>query len=93
MTATAMDIRSLILKQLATVTNQYAPVAFPASVDEDFRFEELWLDSVAFVALISQLEAELGLMPAPLLQGTFQIETVGDFIALYDAALREGSTP
>lgn len=82
-----MDIRTIILKHLTTVVENFSPIAFPEHVADNMLLDEFWLDSVAFTSLLTGIEAEVGFIPKDILTGTYFPDTIGEFIALYQKEL------
>jgi len=78
-----MDTRTIILEQLAEIVEEFSPLSFPEAVSDGTALADFWLDSVAFVALISNLEDALGYIPTAITEGEFDPKTVGDFVTLY----------
>ena len=78
-----MNIRAIILEQLAEIVTEFSPLSFPDNVTDETVLADFWLDSIAFVALISNLEDVLGYIPTAITEGEFDPKTVGDFVALY----------
>ncbi|MEM7539317.1 MAG: hypothetical protein AAF639_44580 [Chloroflexota bacterium] len=78
-----MNIRAIILEQLAEVVTEFSPLSFPDDVTDETALADFWLDSIAFVSLISNLEDVLGYIPKAVTEGEFDPKTVGDFVALY----------
>lgn len=78
-----MNTRNIVLENLKKVVEANSPTPFPEVVQDDTQLEEFWLDSVAFVSLIAQVESELGFIPARLIEGAFYPETVGELVGLY----------
>jgi hypothetical protein len=85
----AMKTRDTILKQFAVVMEESSPVSFPHEISDDVPLDRFWIDSIAFVALISRLDEELGYIPVTLREGTFEAKTFGEFVALYTEAAQE----
>ena len=81
-----MTLREIIIKQLASIVEEYSPVPFPNDVSDDALFDDFWLDSVAYVSLTSRLETELGIVPEEIVSGVAFPETVGEFVELYERA-------
>ena len=79
-----MSIREIVLKHLAAIVAEHSPVPFPDDVTDDTMLDEFWLDSVAFAALVSGLEAEVGYIPSDILEGAFYPEAVGELVAMYE---------
>ena len=79
-----MNIREIVLKHLANIVTEHSPVPFPDDVTDDTMLDEFWLDSVAFAALISALEGEVGFVPTDILEGAFYPESIGELVKLYE---------
>ena len=86
-----MNIRETILQELASIVDDFSAMPFPDDVTDKTRLDEFWLDSVAFMTLITNLEERLGLIPPAITQGEFTPKTIGDFVAMYADAIPEGS--
>lgn len=80
-----MDVRSVVLKQLAAIVTETSPVPFPAEVSDEMMLDELWLDSLAFVQLLTRIESELGCGPLTFFEGTDFPRTIGDLVKTYQA--------
>lgn len=80
-----MDVRPVILKQLAAIVTESSPVPFPAEVSDEMMLDELWLDSLAFVQLLTRIESELNCAPLTFFEGTDFPRTIGDLIKIYQA--------
>ena len=78
-----MNTRDIVLQHLAEIVTEFSPLSFPDDVTDETLLEEFWLDSVAFVSLLSNLEEALGFIPLAVIQDRFQPKTVGDFVAMY----------
>ena len=78
-----MAIRDLIQNNLAAVVEANSPVSFPDTIDDDDRLEDFWLDSVAFAELLTRIEAEVGYIPALILEGDLYPETFGELVGAY----------
>lgn len=78
-----MNIREIILAELKNLVEEFSPVPFPDDVTDKTQLDEFWLDSVAFMTLITNLEERLGVIPPAITQGEFHPKTVGDFVAMY----------
>ena len=85
-----MNIREIILQELATLVEEFSPLPFPDDVTDETRLDEFWLDSVAFVALLTNLEEKLGILPPAIAQGEVHPKTVGDFVSIYIEATSGG---
>lgn len=78
-----MDIRELVQAKLAAVVAENSPVDFPDTIDDDDRLEDFWLDSVAFAALLTRIEEEVGYIPTPILEGDLYPQTFGELVGAY----------
>ena len=85
-----MSIREIVLQELATLVEEFSPMPFPDDVTDETQLDEFWLDSVAFMTLITNLEERLGMIPPAIMQGEFIPKTVGEFVAMYAEAVPEG---
>lgn len=83
-----MPIREIILKHLADTVAAHSPLPFPEEIDEAMPIEEFWLDSVAFAAMLTSIEGEIGFSPPQILRGIAFPETIGELIIAYE---REGA--
>src|SRR5688500_12880144 len=84
-----MQIRQIVLDQLAATVERSSPVPFPEDVNDATSLDEFWLDSVAFAGMIGKLEKRLGYVPLVLLEAAYFPQTVGALVEIYDeAALR-----
>ena len=79
-----MAIREIVQRQLAAVVEETSPVDFPDTIDDDDRLEDFWLDSVAFAELLTRIEAKVGYIPAPILEGDLYPETFGELVSAYE---------
>lgn len=86
-----MNVRKTVLKHLAAIVGEHSPVPFPDDITDDTMLDEFWLDSVAFAALISALENELGFVPTDILEGAFYPETMGELVTMYEETAKERS--
>ena len=80
-----MNTHDTVLHHLAETVTEFSPLPFPDDVTDETRLDEFWLDSIAFVTLLSGLEETLGFIPQAVIRGEFQPKTVGDFVSLYTA--------
>lgn len=78
-----MNTREIVLQQLAEIMEESSPVPFPDDVTDETWLDEFWLDSVAFVSLLTKLEDALGFIPKTVMEGKIQPKTVGDLITMY----------
>lgn len=85
-----MNIREMILQELAKLVEEFSPLPFPDTVSDQTRLDEFWLDSIAFMMLITNLEEKVGIIPSTITKGEFQPKTVGDFVAMYVEELAVG---
>lgn len=77
-----MNTHDIVLQHLADVVTEFSPLTFPNDVTDETRLDEFWLDSIAFVTLLSNLEEVLGFIPQAVVQGKFP-QTVGELVAMY----------
>ena len=82
-----MDVYHIVLSTLRAKVEHYTSLPFPTQVQDTLRLEDLWLDSLAYTSLLDDLEAQLGIIPTKLLQGTWYPETLGELVAAYTDAL------
>lgn len=80
-----MQIREIVLKHLATVVETNSPLPFPEDVSDEMFLDDFWLDSIAFMSLVTGIETELGFIPLPILKGTSFPRTIGELIQAYEA--------
>ena len=78
-----MTIRDMIQSKLADVVAENSLVPFPNTIDDDDPLDTFGLDSVAFVALLTEIEEEVGYIPAPILEGEVYPATFGELVAAY----------
>ena len=78
-----MTIRDMIQNKLAGVVAENSLVAFPDTIHDDDPLDAFGLDSVAFVALLTQIEEEVGYIPSPILEGDVYPATFGELVAAY----------
>jgi hypothetical protein len=76
-----MDIRTIVLKQLALIVAEYSPLPFPEDVSDDMMLDEFWLDSVAFTSLLTGIET--GFIPNQILRGIAFPRTIGELVQSY----------
>ncbi|HTI00456.1 MAG TPA: hypothetical protein VL752_05870 [Acidisoma sp.] len=79
-----MSIRSTIVEQIHRVARQQDKQLSPLS--DDLPLLETGLDSLCFAILVANLDDELGLDPLSDEANTNFPVTLGDFIAIYEAA-------
>lgn len=79
-----MNTREVILKQLAAIVTESSPVPFPAEVSDAMMLDEFWLDSLAFVQLLTRIEAELQCEPLTFFEGAEFPRTIGDLVKIYE---------
>lgn len=84
-----MDIRNLVLLQLATIVGEFTPYSMPPDVDDTTLLVNFHLDSVAFTSLLARLEEQIGFIPLGILRGTSFPETVGELVAAYENGAEE----
>lgn len=80
-----MSIRDIVQEKLAAVVAENSPVDFPEVIDDEDRLEDFWIDSVAFAELLTQIEREVGYIPAPILEGDIYPETFGELVGAYQS--------
>ena len=80
-----MNTHDVVLQHLAETVTEFSPLPFPDDVTDETSLDEFWLDSIAFVTLLSSLEEALGFIPQAVIRGEFQPQTVGDLVGLYTA--------
>lgn len=78
-----MNIREIVQSKLASVVEASSPVPFPDTISDDDLLDAFGLDSVAFMSLLVQIEAEVGYIPTAILEGDFYPETFGELVAAY----------
>lgn len=78
-----MDVRTVILEQLAALVAASSPIPFPAEVSDETMLDEFWLDSLAFVQLLTRIEAELGCPPLTFIDSVDFPRTIGDLVKAY----------
>lgn len=78
-----MAIRDIIQSKLANIVAENSLVPFPDTISDDDPLDAFGLDSVAFVALLTQIEEEVGYIPAPILEGDLYPETFGELVDAY----------
>lgn len=81
-----MQIRQIVLAQLAATVERSSPVPFPDDVTDATSLDEFWLDSVAFASMIGNLEKRLGYVPRVLLEAAYFPQTVGALVEIYEEA-------
>ena len=79
-----MQIREIVLKHLASVVETNSPLPFPEDVSDEMFLDDFWLDSIAFTSLVTGIEAELGIIPLPILKGTAFPRTIGELVQAYE---------
>lgn len=84
-----MQIREIVLKHLAVVVAENSPLPFPDEVSDDMFIDDFWLDSIAFMSLITNIETELGFMPLAILEGVAFPRTIGELIQAYTDEIQE----
>jgi acyl carrier protein len=78
-----VTIREIVQSKLASVVAEHSPVPFPDTIHDEDPLEAFGLDSVAYTALLTQIEAELGYIPTAILEGDVYPETFGELVAAY----------
>lgn len=82
-----MDVRAIVLKNLAVTVVESSPVPFPEDVTDEMMIDEFWLDSLAFANLMVRIEADLGCLPLTFFDGTDFPRTVGELVHSYQQKL------
>ena len=80
-----MDTREVIENKLAAVVAAHSPIPFPDAIDDDEPLDSFGLDSVAFTALLAEVEEALGRIPPAILEGDFYPETFGELVSAFEA--------
>ena len=88
-----MCIRDVVFRHFAMTVGRYSPIPFPTELADEARLDSFWIDSVAFAALLSGLERDLGDIPRVLLEGISFPETFGDLVSIYEEAARTRAEP
>jgi acyl carrier protein len=57
---------------------------FPDAIDDDDELDIFGLDSLAFMELLTAIEAALGFIPQAILEGDLYPETFGELVSAYD---------
>lgn len=78
-----MTVREIVRNNLASVVAAHSPIPFPETISDDDRLEDFGLDSVAFTALLTQLEEAIGFIPTSILEGDAYPETFGELVEVY----------
>ncbi len=78
-----INIREIVLAKLATIVEEHSELPFPINVTNTTKLNEFWLDSIAFAALMSELEMVIGYIPEDFFMRTSFPETVGDLVQMY----------
>lgn len=79
-----MQIREIVLHHLAAVVEEKSPLPFPEDASDEMSLDDFWLDSIAFTSLVTGIEAELGFIPLPILNGIEFPRTIGELIQAYE---------
>jgi acyl carrier protein len=79
-----MSIRSSVIEQIQRVAKQQGRKLAPFS--DDLPLLDMGLDSLCLAILVASLDDELGLDPLSNEANTTFPVTLGDFIAIYEAA-------
>ncbi len=79
-----MSIRSTVIEQIKRVARQQSRQLAPLS--DSLPLLEMGLDSLCLAILVASLDDELGLDPLSTEANTPFPVTLGDFIAIYEAA-------
>lgn len=80
-----MNIRDIVQSKLAAIVAEHSPVTFPDAIDDDDPLDGFGLDSVAFVALLAEIEEAAGRIPPAILEGDFYPETFGELVSAFEA--------
>ena len=81
-----MTTRQIVLAKLSEVAKEHLSVPLPQNLQDDAKLNDFGFDSVAYVALISVLEDDLGFIPEPILDGASFPTTIGELTAMYERA-------
>lgn len=76
-----MNIQNIVETQLRLAIAEHSSV--PVEFDNESYLDEFQLDSVAFTAMLVQLEAKIGFIPDSMLSGIEYPETVGELVEMY----------
>lgn len=79
-----MQIRSIVLSQLQSVTEEFTPLPFPENVHDDILLDTFRLDSIALTSLFVRLEEQLGFIPTMILDNNSIPQTVGELVHAYE---------
>ena len=80
-----MNLREIILTQLAVVVEEHSSLPFPDLISDDIRLEDFWLDSIAYTSLLTAIEHEVGFIPTKILKGVAFPETIGELVEMYES--------
>ncbi|MCZ6663692.1 MAG: acyl carrier protein [Gammaproteobacteria bacterium] len=58
-----MSTRDIVQARLAEVVAKHSPMPFPDAIDDDDELDIFGLDSLAFMELLTAIEAALGFIP------------------------------
>ena len=83
-----MDIRSIIHQQFTAVAELQHKILPPLT--DDLALLESGLDSISFAQIVTQLEDRFGACPFTATTDIEFPETLGDFIAIFEAEARQG---
>ena len=79
-----MSTRDIVQARLAEAVAKHSPMPFPDAIDDDDELDIFGLDSLAFMGLLTAIEADLGFIPQPILEGDLYPETFGELVSAYD---------
>jgi acyl carrier protein len=84
-----MTVREIVMKQLAEVVELHSLIPFSDDITDDTRLDEFMLDSIAFTALMSQIEEQIGSLTPRETGGMTYPQTIGELVAMYTDVKRE----
>ncbi|MEM7534633.1 MAG: hypothetical protein AAF639_20810 [Chloroflexota bacterium] len=84
-----MNIREIVLTQLASIVEESSPLPFPDPVPDDTLIGDFWLDSIAFTNLLAKIEEIVGFIPIEILKGATFPETIGELVEMYESEALE----
>jgi len=79
-----LSTRDIVKASLEAVVAEHSPMPFPDTIDDDDELDIFGLDSLAFMALLTSIEKELGYIPSVILEGDLYPETFGELVSAYD---------
>lgn len=79
-----MSTRDIVQARLAEAVAKHSPMPFPDAIDDDDELDIFGLDSLAFMELLTAIEAALGFIPQAILEGDLYPETFGELVSAYD---------